>query len=156
VQKDCSTWVWACQSCQRSKVSRYKVTPLGDFTPLAARFLDVHVDFVGTLPTSAGYTYYLTAVDRFTWWLEVVPILGITVNTVGRALMTGWIFHFGCPQTIASDQGRQFESHLFRSVAKLFGIKLSRSAAYHPTANGLMERFHRTPKAAIMCHADRH
>jgi cleavage and polyadenylation specificity factor subunit 1 len=34
------------------------------------------------------------------------------------------------------------------------GIQLSQTTAHHPVANGLVERFHRTLKAAIMCHAD--
>jgi cleavage and polyadenylation specificity factor subunit 1 len=36
----------------------------------------------------------------------------------------------------------------------LCGIQLARTTAHHPAANGLVERFHRTLKAAIMCHAD--
>jgi transposase InsO family protein len=95
-------------------------------------------------------------VDRFTRWPEVVLIPDITAETVARALLTGWISGFDCPQTITTDQGRQFESQLFHSLAKLCGIHLSRITAYHPAANGLVERFHRTLKAAIMCHADQH
>jgi hypothetical protein len=34
------------------------------------------------------------------------------------------------------------------------GIQLSRTTVHHPAANGLVERFHRTLKTAIMCHAD--
>jgi hypothetical protein len=34
------------------------------------------------------------------------------------------------------------------------GIHLSRTTAYHPAVNELVERFHRTLKAAIMCHAN--
>jgi cleavage and polyadenylation specificity factor subunit 1 len=154
VQKDCRTWARACQSCQRSKVDRHTVTPLGDFTPPASRFLHVHLDLVGPLPTSTGYTYCLTADDRFTLWPEVIPIPNITADTVARALLTGWIFRFSCPQTITTDQGRQFESQLFQSLARVFGIQLLRTTAHHPAANGLVERFHRTLKAAIMCHAD--
>jgi cleavage and polyadenylation specificity factor subunit 1 len=73
---------------------------------------------------------------------------------VAHALLTGWISRFGCTQTITTDQGRQFESQLFHPLARLCGIQLSRTTAYHPAANGLVERFHRTLKAVIMCHAD--
>jgi cleavage and polyadenylation specificity factor subunit 1 len=127
---------------------------LGDFITPAARFLHVHIDLVDPLPTSGGYTYCLTAVDRFTRWPEVIPIPDITADTLARALLTGWISSFGCPHTITTDQGRQFESHLFQSLARMCGIQLARTTAHHPADNGLVERFHRTLKAAIMCHAD--
>jgi cleavage and polyadenylation specificity factor subunit 1 len=87
-------------------------------------------------------------------WPEVIPNMGITAETVARALLTGWISHFGCPQTITTDQERQFESQLFHSMARLCGIQPSRTTAHHPAANGLVKRFHRTLKAVIMCHAD--
>jgi cleavage and polyadenylation specificity factor subunit 1 len=126
---------------------------VGDFTLPAARFLHVHIDLVGPLP-SAGYAYCLTAVNRFTRWPEAIPILDITADTVARTLFASWISRFSCPQTITTDQGRQFESRLFHSLAKLCGIQLSWKTAHHPAANGLVEHFHRTLKAAIMCHTD--
>jgi transposase InsO family protein len=154
VRKDCRTWAHAHQSCQRSKVSRRTVTPLGNFTLPAAHFLHVHIDLVGPLPTSAGNTYCLTAIDRFTRWPDVIPIPDITADTMACALLTGWISRFGCPQTITTDQGQQFESQLFQSLAKMCGSQLSRTTAHHPAANGLVECFHLTLKAVIMCYAD--
>jgi hypothetical protein len=72
VQKDWRTWARACQACQRSKVSRHTVTPVGDFTLPAARFQHIHIDSVGPLTTSEGSTYCLTAVDRFTHRPEAI------------------------------------------------------------------------------------
>jgi hypothetical protein len=82
VQKDFRAWTWACQSCQRSKDSDHTVIPVGDFTLLAARFLHVHIDFVGPLPRTEGFTYCLTAVDRITRFPEVIPIPDSTADTV--------------------------------------------------------------------------
>ena len=74
VQKDCRTWARACHSCQRSKISRHITTPLGNFALPTSRFQHVHIDIVGPLPTSDGFRYCLTAVDRFTRWPEAIPM----------------------------------------------------------------------------------
>ena len=55
------------------------------------------------------------------------PIQDITSQTIVRTLLSGWISRFGCPQTITRDQGRQFESQLFHSLARLCGIHLTRT-----------------------------
>lgn len=95
----------------------------------------------------------ITCVDRFTRWPEAIPLPDIQAETVARAFFTGWIARFGTPLRITTDQGRQFEASLFRALTKVMGIERIRTTAYHPESNGMVERWHRTLKSAIKCHA---
>lgn len=83
------------------------------------RFRHVHMDIVGPLPVCEGYRYCLTLIDRFSRWLEAIPLKSIDANTVCRAFFNGWISRFGSPETLTTDRGSQFESQLFSALLKL-------------------------------------
>jgi cleavage and polyadenylation specificity factor subunit 1 len=152
MRKILKSWVKSCISCQRSKIHRHNKMPLGTFALPDARFSHINIDLIGPLPPSEGKTYCLTIVDRFTRWPEVIPISNISAETVCHALFKGWISRFGCPSTITTDQGTQFQSALFREMSNLLGTNRIRTTSFHPQANGLVERFHRVLKSAIMAH----
>lgn len=114
------------------------------------RFEHIHVDLVGPLPTSSeGYRYCLTVIDRRTYWPEAFPLKDITAETVAKNLYNGWITRFGCPLRLTSDQGRQFESDLFKKLLALLGINKIRTTPYHPQSNGAIERWHRSLKVSL-------
>ncbi|GBM79530.1 Transposon Ty3-G Gag-Pol polyprotein [Araneus ventricosus] len=126
---------------------------LGTFSLPDARFVHNNIDFIGPLPTSDGYTYCMTIVDSFTRWPEVIPTTDITAETTGKALIHNWIPRFGCPETITTDQDRNFDSHLFRHLNDILGTNRIRTTSYHPQSNGLVERFHRHLKSSIIAHS---
>ena len=55
---------------------------------------------------------------------------------------------------ITSDRGSQFVSKLWRHFSTLLGIDLHPTTAYHPQANGLVERLHRDLKASLRARLD--
>ena len=113
INKDVTHWTRACQQCQRSKVQRHTMTPLSTFSTPDARFDLIHIDIVGPLPPSGGFSYLLTCVDRFTRWPEAIPLTTVTADTVAKAFVSGWISRFGVPSTVTTDRGHQFESALW-------------------------------------------
>lgn len=146
---DAADWARSCLSCQRAKVHRHIKSPLGQFPP-APRLEHVHIDVVGPLPISENARFIITMIDRFTRWPEAYPVADASAETTARTFYDGWISRYGTPATITTDQGRNFESKLFTNLARLMGIKKIHTTSYHPQSNGLVERWHRSMKAALM------
>src|SRR5215469_13214645 len=149
---DIRDWVTACLPCQRSKVSRHTKAPPGSFLPPGQRFSQIHCDLVGPLPSSEGFTYLLTCIDRYTRWVEAIPLTNITAETVAKAFLYHWIARFGVPISVTTDQGRQFQSSTWSGLMTLLGSERFRSCSYHPISQGIIERFHRQLKASLMAH----
>jgi len=72
-------------------------------------------------------------------------------RNLARAFYEEWICRFGTLVRITINQEHQFESHLFR---QLMGTIHLRTSAYHPQANGMVERLHHQLKTAMKCHAN--
>ena len=65
-------------------------------------------------------------------------------DTVANILVDNIILRFGMPLVIHSDQGREFENGLMKSLCNLLGCTKTRTAPYHPESDGMIERFNRT------------
>ena len=147
-------WARACIQCQRAKISRHVSSPIETFSLPSKRFEHIHIDLVGSLPSSASYQHCLTIVDCFSHWPEAHPVENVTADAIAETLFTQWISRFWVPLRIKTDQARQFESYLFKELNTLLGTQHLHTTAYHPATNGLVERFCRQLKAAIKFHAD--
>lgn len=140
-------YVLACDVCEerknppRKKRSRMKTFLSGE------TFQRIALDLAGPFPKSEnGYSHILVVMDYFTKFAEIFPLINIEDETVAEVLFKGWIKRYGCPGSIHSDQGKQFESKLFQEMCRLFQIDKTRTTPYHPQSDGMVERMNRTIK----------
>lgn len=103
------------------------------------------LDILGPLPETPDKNGYILVVgDYFSKWTEAFPLPNQEAGTIAKVLTDEWVCRFGAPRSIHSDQGRNFESTLFRELCRLLNVHKSRISPYHPQSNGLIEHFNRT------------
>ncbi|GBN21598.1 Transposon Tf2-11 polyprotein [Araneus ventricosus] len=152
IKKYVQLWTRTCIPCQKAKINRHTKTKLGEFEVPSGRFCVVHIDLIGPLPPSRENIYCLTCIDRFSNWMEAIPLDNISADTVARAFYSNWIARFGTPHKLITDRGTQFRSETLQTLSKICGIKLQHTTAYQPACNGKVERFHRPLKTALKAH----
>lgn len=140
-----SEYCHSCDNCAARKQSKKKNhAPLGSYH-VGETMERVALDILGPLPlTKKGNKYILVMVDCFSKWTEAVALPDQEASTVAKAFVDTIICHFGAPLQIHTDQGRNFESNLFKEMCNLFQIDKTRTTSYHPQSNGNVERFNRT------------
>ena len=84
----------------------------------------IAVDILGPLPeTSNSNLYIIVCGCYFTKWKEAFAVPNHTAAVVADKLVQEVFLRFGFPVQIHSDQGREFESDLFRSICDLLGLE---------------------------------
>ena len=141
---DVKEWLGQCVVCvkRKSPVGRHR--PLGNI-PTGHRWDRIAMDILDVCdPTPDGYRYILVIANYFSKWTEAFPIKNKCADTVADVLVEKIILRFGMPLVIYSDQGREFEYGLMKSLCALLGCTKTRTAPYHPESDGMIERFNRT------------
>jgi hypothetical protein len=83
--------------------------------------------------------------------VECIPLPLQTAEMVAKAAANGFLSRFGCPLQIHTDQGRNFDSALFKRLCELLEITKTRTTPYRPCSNGQVERYNRTLLQLIRC-----
>ena len=105
----------------------------------------IATDYLGPLPiTDRGHRYILLFTDHFTKNVEVIPVGDMTAEVCAQKLLNEVISRWGCPLSIHSDQGRTYESRVFKELCRMLEIRKTRTSARNPRGNGQAERFNRT------------
>lgn len=110
--------------CQQAEVHHTKAV-FEPFSIPARCFDHAHIDLVEPLPSSQALR-----------WPEVVPLTSTTCMDVARMFLSVWVACFG------------WALSLLRSCGQISG-QVHCITAYHPEANGMCQRFHRSLKAGL-------
>ena len=142
---DVKRWCQECVDCGSQKTSGAQPrAPLQSI--VASRpFERVALDILGPLPETLNKNKYILVIgDYFSKWTESFPIPNQEAQTVAKVLVEQWVCRLGTPRSIHTDQGRQFESHLFKEMCQLLKMQKTRTSPYHAESDGMIERFNRT------------
>ena len=138
---DVKEWLEQCTVCIKRKSPAGRHHPLGNI-PTGHRWDRIAMDILDVCDlTPDGYRYILVIADYFSKWTEAFPIKNKCADTVADVLVEKIILRFGMPLVIHSDQGREFENGLMKSLCTLLGCTKTRTTPYRPESDGMIERF---------------
>ena len=132
-----------CDKCQKRSGPPQKHRHSLVDRKISYSFQHIGLDFLGPLPTSNGCCYILLIGDHFTKWYEANPIPDQTAATTSDVPLERWICRFGCWYSIHTDRGTNFESQLFANLQGKLEIDKTRTIAFPPQSNSVIERMNR-------------
>ena len=143
MENDIEEYVKTCPRCLKFKAipERAELNIIDVTRPLEL----VHIDFLTIeAPKKDKDVNILVVTDHFTRYAQAYVTRSQTAPIVASTLWEKFFVHYGFPEKILSDQGRNFESNLIAELCKLVQIKKLRTTPYRPEGNGSCERFNRT------------
>ena len=119
-----------CEQCQKRanppQTHRHSVV---ECTP-SYTFHHIGLDFMDPIPSSNGNKHILLMGGPF-------------------SIDENWIYRFGSPHKIHSDQGLNFESKLFKALNQALQVDKTRTTAFRPQSNAAVERMNRTLQSML-------
>jgi hypothetical protein len=147
-------YIKGCEVCQQAKVSRTdKPAPLHPL-PVDEKWSRIHMDFIGPLPKSNGFSHILLITDSFSKWPEAFPLASQEATEVSKVLFREIFSRYGAPRTIVSDRGRNFMSKLVNALCEIFQVTHHCTSSYHPQTNAECERKNSTIEQSLRAYID--
>ena len=145
--KDVERYITSCNVCQKTKVEQNHPSSLLQPLPIPSTpWESVSLNLIVHLPTTKrGHTAIVVFVDRLTKMAHfVATTTTIDAPGVAQLFFNEVVRHHGYPANLVSDRDARFTSKFWQTLAKLSGIELRMSTAFHPQTDGETERTNRT------------
>ena len=115
----------------------------------------IYVDLIGPLPTTEKMERYILSVeDGFTRHGSAYTLPNKQASTVARVLIDEYCSDYGFPESIHSDNGKEFVNEIWEQLCDRLNIKKTTTPSYNPQSN-IVERWHRTINMMMKTFMDR-
>ena len=106
----------------RKSANRQPKLPVGH-RPVTRAFECVAVDVVEYKKLSQRNRFILSVIDHLTRFVAFIPIKDKAARTIVRNLIERVFSVFGPPETLHSDQGKEFENELVNALQSIFYVR---------------------------------
>lgn len=149
-------YVRNCDTCRSAKsANAINRPPMGSQRVANRPFELVSLDFMGPLPrTRNGNTSLLVIVDYFSKFTIIQPMKSQDSVKMVDFLENNYFSVFGVCSRIISDNGKQFQSKVFKDLLSRKGIVHQPTAVYFPQANNT-ERVNKVIGETLRCYVNK-
>ena len=139
LEKDVKAYVQSCEQCQK----RSKITEEEALHPtwVSSMWSKVAVDVVH-MPPCQGKHYLVAARENLSGWVEVQALAKANSASVARFLWEDVICRHGVFRRLIVNGGGENKAEVIELTQRL-GIKRLVVSAFHPQANGMVEKGHK-------------
>ena len=132
-----------CNQCNKTRKAP-PAAPLYPWSWPTAPWQRIHADFA-----TYQSKHYLIMVDAHSKWPEVIGPMKFTTAETTINAMRNIFARYGLPTQVVSDNGPPFQSIEYENFLRQNGVQRILVSPYHPSSNGLAERFVQTFKNAL-------
>jgi transposase InsO family protein len=143
MSQDIRQYVVSCITCQKRKAATSSKHLQQMIEPTHV-YQHLHVDFLkASIKSADGHVYILVVVDARSGYVWLFPTKNKEAATVAEILYALFL-DIGCvAERLLSDQGTEFVAAVIQDLCRLFSVDKVETSAYHPQANGVVERMNR-------------
>ena len=106
------------------------------------------------MPPCEGKNYLVVAREDLSGWVEARALSNANSAAVAKFLWEDVVCRHGCFGRLVVDGGPENKGHV-AAFTKKYGIERVQVSAYHPAANGMVERGHKPITDALAKLTDR-
>lgn len=134
--EDVKSYVKNCELCAKFKVShKLPFGLMGSHREVTLPWQIIAIDLMGPFPKSKKCnTMLLVITCLFSKFTLLFPLRTGKADKICEILESQFLL-FGSPQKIICDNGKQFDSHIFKELANKFNTKIWYTPNYHPQGN---------------------